>query len=73
MTIRNGRAGDIVYLNHGRGPQAMIVERRDLKRLRKYRGIIYVLTILENKGIYRTGDSTDQRALTLSRDRLVES
>ena len=73
MTIRNGRAGDIVYLNHGRGAKAEVVDRRDLKRLRQFRGIYYTVKILEDKGVYRVGDSTDQRAMTLSRDRLAES
>lgn len=69
MTIRNGRPGDIVYLNHGFGAKAVIVGKRDLRLIRPHRGIFYTLKILEDKGVHRVGNETDQRALTLARDR----
>lgn len=69
MTIRNGRPGDIVYLNHGYGAKAVVVGKLDLRHARPHRGIFYTLKILEERGVYRVGNKTDQRALTLSRDR----
>lgn len=67
MTIRNGRPGDIVYLNHGHGARAEIVGKLDFRNARPFLAIYYTVKILEAKGVYGVGDSTDQRALTLSR------
>ncbi len=69
MTIRNGRAGDIVYLNHGYGSKAEVMGKRNLRNIRGYEAIYYILKILEEQGIYNVGDVTEKRALTLSRTR----
>jgi hypothetical protein len=58
-----------VYLNHGYGAKAEVMGKRNLRNIRGYEAVYYILKILEEKGVYNVGDVTEKRALTLSRDR----
>lgn len=66
MAIRNGKDGDIVYLNNGSGPKGKIVGKRE------FFAVYYNVKILEVHFPWEPGDTTEVRAGTLSRRKVED-